>query len=399
MKFSLSYPKKLSRKALCTHSKFLSYGKFNFLVITIALFPGFFVGIFNIIIDPYGVLNSPTVSGINRLKPEQDTHNGLFKSVEVMRLKPTTVLLGSSRVVLGLNPKYLALLANQPAYNLGIPGVHIYEAKHYFEHALINQPKLKQVIIGIDFFMFNNTNFSDNLSIYDKNLVGKSQIPLQRLLDVVFSIQVFQSSLITLEVNREDLASLPYYSNGMRNVSPKSNPKPMIDNFKIDIGNYLNNENYYKNYSLTQSSIKEFKKIIDICKQRNIQVKVFISPEHTAQLEAIRVAGLWTVFEEWKRQVSSITPVWDFSNLNKITTEAIGNDMKYFLDGTHYSKEVGDLILNDVLSYQQEKVPKGFGVLITSENIELHLAKTRADHEIWVKNNPDVVKLVQDLKQ
>jgi len=30
-------------------------------------------------------------------------------------------------------------------------------------------------------------------------------------------------------------------------------------------------------------------------------------------------------------------------------------------------------------------------------NVEAHLAKIRSDREVWAKNNPNIVKLVQDL--
>lgn len=72
--------------------------------------------------------------------------------------------------------------------------------------------------------------------------------------------------------------------------------------------------------------------------------------------------------------------------------------MQYYLDGTHYRKEVGDKILNRVLSYQQESGFDDFGVLITPKNIESHLVKIRATREVWAKNNPDVVELVQEIK-
>ncbi|MGK7936871.1 MAG: hypothetical protein AB4206_13905 [Xenococcaceae cyanobacterium] len=46
--------------------------------------------------------------------------------------------------------------------------------------------------------------------------------------------------------------------------------------------------------------------IIDKCEQHNIEVKVFISPSHATQYEAINVAGLWSTFEQWKREVINI---------------------------------------------------------------------------------------------
>lgn len=73
--------------------------------------------------------------------------------------------------------------------------------------------------------------------------------------------------------------------------------------------------------------------------------------------------------------------------------------MENYADSSHYAKPVGDLVLNRILGYQENKVPADFGILITPENIESHLAKIRADREEWVKNNPNELKLVQDLEK
>jgi hypothetical protein len=53
--------------------------------------------------------------------------------------------------------------------------------------------------------------------------------------------------------------------------------------------------------------------------------------------------------------------------------------------------------LNKVFSYQEKTVPSDFGILLTPQNIESHLAKIRAEREIWARKNPDVVKFVSDL--
>jgi len=69
--------------------------------------------------------------------------------------------------------------------------------------------------------------------------------------------------------------------------------------------------------------------------------------------------------------------------------------MKNYFESSHYKKVVGNLILNRVLGYQEDRVPPDFGTLITPVNIESHLQKIQADWENWSNNNPDMVKLVQ----
>lgn len=60
---------------------------------------------------------------------------------------------------------------------------------------------------------------------------------------------------------------------------------------------------------------------------------------------------------------------------------------------------MGNLILNRIFDFQQETVPRDFGVIITPDNIESHLAQINTDHAAWVKNHPQLVKLAQDLEK
>lgn len=402
MNFKLGLKQQIAFKSQRNQSTKYSYSKFNVAILTISLFPLLSIGLFNLAIDPYGIIGSPTFPGINFLKPEQDKHNKLLKSIDIIRFKPTTILIGSSRTILGLDPNHPGLSDNKKAYNLGLPGIHMHGLRAYLQHALINQPKIKQIVIGLDFFMFNDLPQSQ-LDL-DENL-DRTKLPIQSLLKTIFSLEGFKSSQVTLVVNRHSRGFMPYYSNGMRNTNQKINSHlenvssfSMKERFKIDIRNYLDNPSYYKNYHLSRQSLNDYKTIVDFCKRKNIDLRVFISPEPATQLEAIRVAGLWSVFEQWKREITEVAPLWDFADYNSITIEDISKDMNFFLDGTHYRKEVGDLILNRVLSYREKTVPDDFGTWLTPETSELHLSKIRANRDIWEKNNPDAVKLVETIK-
>lgn len=372
------------------------YRQFNWVFLTVALLPVLSIGLFNIFIDPYGAISSPIFPGINKLKPEQDEQAQLFKALDIMRLKPTTVFIGSSTVMRGLEPTHPGLLDDPNAYNLGTFAAHIDDVTRYLKYTIANQPKFKRVVIGIDFFMFNGSSKGE------LGLIKSRQEPIfsmQNLLDVIFSLKALEASKLTVVSNLQNSDVTPYFVKGRRTYNPYLSEQPrMLDRFKLVIRGYFTNPAFYKDYRLTSSLLTELRTINDICKQHNLEVKVFISPVHAAQLEAIRVAGLWPVFEQWKREVVQVMPVWDFSNYDTIATEPISDEMKNFIDSAHYRKEVGDLVLNRLLDYHQQSVPNDFGVLITPANIESHLAKNRSGHEVWAKKNPNVVKLVQDIK-
>lgn len=351
----------------------------------------FTVASFNALVDPYAVM-AQSVSKINELKPESSNNARRFKSINVIRIKPKTVFLGTSRTDIGLDPDHPAL-SNTPVYNLSIPAGDMYESMRYFQHALVNQPDLKQVVIGIDLVAFETRANVGKLDSEQAARLGTTQY-MPHLPSLLFSTNTFTSSLSTLAAN---LSQKPvnehYLSNGrLIRSNPPNMPVEEIFGFHLKSA-YFNG--WYKNFQISPQQMEAFRTIVETCNQKGIDLKVFISPAHVTQWEAIQTADLWSTFEDWKREIVEITPVWDFSGYNSITTEPLTEEMQNYLESSHYVKEIGDLVLNRLFDDQVESVPNDFGTLITADNVESHLAKIRADRNKWARQNSDVVQLVQ----
>ncbi|MGB3691801.1 MAG: hypothetical protein WBG70_00080 [Spirulinaceae cyanobacterium] len=356
--------------------------------------PLFGVGLFNIIIDPYGVFNQEDIPGINHAKVNQDNNDRLAKATDITRIKPITLLLGSSRTKQGLDPDHPQIVKDQPAYNVAINGPNMYEVKRYLDHAIANQENLQTVILGVDFFMFN-ANLDNQPSFSDARL-GKRHLIIQDFINIVFSIDAFYASKETLlESGKEAYQNDNYGENGFQ-PNRQANDGNTKWRFGQSIKLYFE---LHSDYDFSSKYFANFEEVVKLCQKHNIDLKVFISPAHATQWESIRSTGRWPVFEEWKRKLVAVTPVWDFSGYNSITRENIRDEMNNYSDNSHYTKPVGDLILNRIFSYQEENIPEDFGILLTPENIDSHLAKIRADRENWLKENPEELKLVKTLQQ
>ena len=80
------------------------FAYYNLIFFTSAILPILFVGWFNWAIDPYGVFNNKQYFKLNQAKPKQLKNTRFFKAIDVTRIKPTTIFLGSSRTEYGLEP-------------------------------------------------------------------------------------------------------------------------------------------------------------------------------------------------------------------------------------------------------------------------------------------------------
>ncbi len=377
-----------------------SYRRYSLYLLGLFLIQSVFFSGFNLLIDPYGIFKSPAMVGINRIKPEKRKQVRLFKAIAVSRLRPQMVFLGSSRTEFGLGTSHPVLQPFQPAYNLAIPAPNMYEVRRYLEHAIANN-QLQQVVLGIDFFMFNV--FLPNTPDFNENRLEKTEITLQDTINSIYSIDVLLASLVTVRHNQQKPNGLDYFHpdgsrTENRDIIFGNQPMREIMRAGLQQNTFLARQNPARRYQLSQDHLNELQKIVNLCREHNINLKIFISPAHGTHWESIRVGGFWPVFEQWKREIVKISPIWDFSGYNSITTEPISDDMKNYLDSSHYTQEVGKLLLNRIFQTNEEKVPRDFGVLITPENIESHIQKIQQDRAVWAENNPEMVEFVEKLK-
>ncbi|WP_107667513.1 hypothetical protein [Cyanothece sp. BG0011] len=352
----------------------------------------------NFLIDPYDIFRHNNPVDLKLRKPEKIEQDRLYKTIDVINIKPEIILIGSSRVKQGLNPNHPALPKEMNPYNLGIDGSNTYEILRYLEHTYVNQPNLKTVIMGLDHYMFNDY-YKLQDSFVEKRLSKTHIIPTD-LINTLFSQDAIIASKNTITENlteTENQKALTYGDNGFFPYpyhDPNDGNAPW--RFRNTIQQYFG---FHPQYKLSEARLNDFKKIVEFCRQHNINLIVFISPAHATQWETLRVTDRWDTYEQWKRKMVEVTPVWDFSGYNSITTEPIQPVMSNYVDNSHYTPKIGDFVLNRILSHEVDQVPQDFGVLMTPENIDKHLIKIRADREKWAKMRPNEVELVETLKR
>lgn len=383
-------PKKLKKK-LSISRKYSNYTFGFFLAVSLPLFS---VAGLNWLVDPYDVFNTPNFLGLNHQKPKKDNSDRLFKAVDIIRIKPKVIIIGSSRTKQGIDPGHLNLADPESAYNLAINGPNMYEVLRYLEHAVKNQPDIQEIILGVDFFMFNAT--LNNQPTFSEERLEKTHIVVSDAINALFSLD-------TLTASRETIVASLNTPNGDNSYGENGfMPNRSLDSstsqwrFEGGIKLYFR---LHSDYQFSQEYLADFQKIVQLCQENNIKLTVFISPSHATQWEAIRATNQWSTWEQWKREMVKMVPVWDFSGYNSVTTEKISEDMNNYADNSHYTPNIGNLILDRMFNYQSETLPEAFGVLLTPENIEDNLAKIRKQRQEWANNNPQEIELVEKLQQ
>lgn len=386
-------------------------------------------GLFNWLVDPYLVWGTKTHPGVNAVKTDFLTHIRLGKAYIIRRLKPHSIVLGSSRAEHGIDPGHPAWGGAKPVYNLALSGPNIGELFAYFKHAN-SIAKLEQVVVGLDFFMFNA--YRENRQDYDESilLLGRFQdnlLAFARMLQIATSSNTVQSSLETLR--GQGVGRNAVNENGWRNASTFEDTLRRNAGYR---GAFVASEtSYLRDVYLPQpqgafefqarsgrSTLNEFRSLVAYARANNMDLRLFISPSHARQWEVIDALGLWPKFEQWKRELVAILAedemgafgrkrfeLWDFSGYNSISTERIpaksdvSGHMSWYWDSSHYKKEVGDLVLDRVLGFHSNEriVPFEFGTAIDAINVDFHLDRIRRNRDDYRKSNPEEVLEVREL--
>lgn len=319
-----------------------------------------------------------TVSGINYLVNPYNifghNYDARFKNkTEILsdqmtkfyvanRLKPKTIMLGTSRI--GLFPEnQLAPYVDGPIFNLGLPGSSIDEQIAYLNY-MITHHHIKNVIWSLDFFSFNPSKLQSPAFIPDRLSDG---IYYNDYFIALFNFKTLQRSFHTVELNQIP-ASYPDQPYSRAEV--ESNIRDVLHQYAKE-KNFLSSEAFKEPASINPK-IALLRKTIELCRQKHIACILYTSPVYYQHIDMIYSLGLGNTFEYWKKSLASIQPYTDFC-----TYSALSHDPMEFRDSSHVVASVGQRIFARIFNPDKNISSSDFGQTITPYTIDEHLNQQR----------------------
>lgn len=387
------------------------------------------VAVINSLIDPFNRFEWWSSRGINLKKPAAIRHVKMAKAYQVERVQPRTLLLGNSRVDIGLNPESPQLGSSRmPAYNMGQPGGGLYWTVRYLEHTLAFC-EVETVVVGMDFmdFLKRESETSDAPQFHE---MSADERRLAVLPDGQPTPQRWRQQLMDACTSSISLSACV---NSVQTVAAQSNPYcgqmtregfnpglPFISLIHAEGQSSLfeqKNRDYLDD--LREKSLPELhashnatllQRLIDLCEQNQVELLLFIHPYHSDVLELFDRTGHWENFENWKRFLCRTcedvpVPLWDFATYSSVTTEPVprsdsGHEvMKWYWESGHYRSEVGDLIFAVLFSAfsADEQAADNFGLSLSKDTIESHLERIRELQTDYRQNYSSQAQRVIDL--
>jgi hypothetical protein len=329
--------------------------------------------------------------------------------------QPRGLVLGSSRAAVGIDPQHPGWdTSAAPVFNFALTSATAEELAGRLEQAVaLTTPR--QVVVGLDFFMFNVYTYAPWSS-------GREAESPPWPVETLLTGAALADSVRTLR--KQDPVDRPgVLANGqimrtfnLRRVAKYGHHQGFQDYQRIFFEGTLF-PLPEKEYALAdpgsgRNSVDDFRRLLETARRADIDLRLFISPVHVRLLEVYAQANLWPAYEQWKRQLVATLdahnshyslqqhfPLWDFSGVNSITSEAVPaagdtqSAMSWYWEASHFKAEAGDLILDRIFACRRPgvSIPDDFGVLLTPSTIEAHLAATASALESWRRQHPEDV--------
>ena len=279
----------------------------------------------------------------------------------------------------------------------------------YSHYAAVGQ---KQGLMG----GFPPADFSDALLSRWQTL-GKAAFQIGELFRQVFSITAVRDTLATLRRQSEPVS---FDSRGMRIWDWQDNSiRKKGGNGQVFRNNVLNWRWYiwlmpprymycFNNPDTGMSSFEAFRFLVRRAHERETDLRLFMTPLHTSVRQLFVALGLSDRYEFWQKELVRINeeeaaragrkpfPLWDFSDANSVAREIVPErkdltPMRWFWEFSHYRHAAGNLILDRIFGHDRPEpaLPADFGVRLTGENINAHLAHSRAGIAGWAATNSE----------
>jgi len=312
--------------------------------------------LFNFIIDPYGVF------GHNCKVCHVKNHTAsrrMTKVYYIKRLKPKTILIGTSRIGV-INPKYVEHFTKNRVYNLSLSASSIKEQYEYIKFT-INKIKIKNLIWGIDFFSFN-PDAKLPYSFSKKRL--EKDFFLQDYIDSLLTIDAFLSSLATLKDNYLGKKQKVNFLNGQNYFLPH---KACLEKYGIScidkkikegLKGYKKTLELYgsKSFKKPSSIDKNFiyiQKVVKLCKKKKVKLYLYISPIYYKTILLIKKQKLLDTFKYMEYRLFQI-----YRYKNFIYNTNIILNKNNFWDNSHMREKVGNFIIKNIFNKKKYRTIK-----------------------------------------
>ena len=281
--------------------------------------------LFNYIVDPYNLMgNNPT--GVYFVQERQVKE-------AVWTYPHEGLLIGASKTGY-VNPDDLSCYRFYNASMRGmVPEEMFFYLKKYLRHE-------KLVLVGFDFFMFNEREFPlIRIADWEDLRYAKTEYLL--------SAETVKSSWKTLKMRRNHEKNYGMKPNGQFEYPGEAQASAALQPHDQQYHDIIQGlvKNHYDEFAFSRTRMNYVRKIKTLLNEKGIPFAVFINPLNRDVVAALQGIKAHRQFLSWKQEMKSIFPdIYDYSISRYSAREGF-----YAADPFHYTNATGIAFLNEII--------------------------------------------------
>lgn len=320
----------------------------------------------NLAVDPYNVLGT----GVLRYSFQP---NERFLKIEYLKQHPghyDSFLLGSSRIGTTPPDAVQQYFPGSHFYNLSVSIGTSYDHLKHLNYLLASGSTPRNLYLELDIDL-GLTEFSHDESYLLTRL--HPDVSGQGRIAYWFEFaSIFQPRAMSEKIWKNLIARTPEGYLAL-DMAAGTWSRPLQDaRIAADPVRYIREEpRFHLRNSRTVRNIRgkaylgAVREIRELCRRHNILLVVFTTPHHRVVMDSLAEKD----YLDWLGALAAITPFWDFSGYNSVTL-----DDRNYLESNHHRPQVGAMVAARIFGDTRVPVPADFGVLVTPETVQSHLA-------------------------
>lgn len=365
------------------------------------------------VIDPYhlyGFVDSPR---FNHVKPLPEQYREQIKLAQATAVRPDVILLGNSRVEVGLDPDSPQLSGHgRTAYNMGMAGTRLTVSERMYARLRAHAAPAAMAVVGVEFLDF--------LVKPDSALApapSAEPLPWEWRFDTLFSIKSVSDALRTVRLQKaaDPETMTQRGQTPLRDYNRYARAEGYHAIFQQKAADNAKNivrkpHNLFVAGTDSSESIDRLRALLDTMARDRTEVHLVIYPYHAQLMAMVEEGGLLPAMDDWKRLLvreadavrarypgARIT-VWDFSGYADMRCERIPapgdtrSRTQWYWEAGHFKSTLGERILQRVLG---EETP--FGVRLAADNLDANRRRIAAERAQCASAYPQVFAGAHDL--
>jgi hypothetical protein len=350
----------------------------------------------NLLADPYGAYR--LVGGDSFACWKEGLSTRIGKGESLSHHGWNIILLGNSRVEVGLDPQHRAWGAAR-VFNAGLSASDFDEI-NLAAHLAMKNPSLGRMIVCLDVGDFISGTPHEE---YVNSLLNPRVNRIEYHLANLFGIAATRKSMATIS-NAWRHRPAGCWRQGIREIPLRT--RGHADWKLDDYHDFFAGEEPVEHPRIDPGRLRVLAELLADASRRGIAVQLVELPVHAVCLERLFLGGKWEMSAQWmgsvvkvveehnRRFPAAMVEFREFVGYSIFATEPVPaagettTRMHWFWDAVHFRKELGDLVIDRLTGHPPPAGVKldDFGVVVNADNIDEYLQRVRRGHEAFLRD-------------